>query len=156
MLELTPTLMLLVGITLILLILLGLLWANRRHQARMQATQYRTANGTLIDKQTRHIQSQPMATRRVRAGQVIPLARATPLHQVAVPPEDRLREIRLRGALAREHDETRDKGPRSASPYTLGTVEHSNWLMGYLGKPKTPPTLTVQTTARREDEPAAA
>ncbi len=150
--ALTPLNLLLVGIVFILLILLGLLWANKRAKARHQATQYRTANGTLIDKQTKAIQNLPMATRRVRAGKMVPLERATQLHRLQRSREQHLADCAERGKLASLHDQAMGRN-RQPSPFTEGSEEHSFWVTGYLNAPK---GKTVQTTARRAEEPAAA
>lgn len=154
--TLDPTQWLLAGLALMLLVLLCLVIARRWHRARIAANQYRTANGLRIDRESRRILRQPMATRRVRSiSSLIP-----PGHLTSFERADRVEtrinfdQLRTRAQAAAIYDMGHG-GKRRAGPYTIGSAEHAEWLKAYdavfIDKP-----ATVQTTAQPADEALAA
>lgn len=131
--TITPTLWLLAGLTLIILVMLAFIAARRWQQARISANQYRTANRRTIERDTRRIQHLPMATRRVRAGQMpANLPHTAQIHHI--------------------------KAAAAAGEISINTARRRMNALSAAENPS-PPAIpaTVQTTAHQpDDEPVAA
>lgn len=122
-----PTLWLLAGLALIILVLLAYIAARRWHQARISASQYRTASGRTIDADVRRIQRQPMATRRVRAGTVSHISQAATAQALRLA---RFPGIEQRAINAARFDARTGCG-RTPNAYPTGTPEAIIWFSWY-------------------------
>lgn len=125
--TITPTLWLLAGLALIILVLLTLIAARRWHQARISASQYRTASGRKINADTRRIQRQPMATRRVRAGAVSAVGNAATDQALRAANNHHIRE---RATFAGRYD-ANTCGGRRPNPFAIGTRSAILWFSWY-------------------------
>lgn len=139
--PLIPTIWLLAALAAFLFV--GLLaLAAWRHAGKLQATaklSYRTADGALIEKQSRQISRQgntPVSkpatpepainSHRVRAGLVPTSTAPSP----DARPQHNLHQVRARAIRAAMHD-MRHGNKRQPSPYTAGTAEHAEWWTAY-------------------------
>lgn len=123
----TPTLWLLAGLFLIMLVVLAFVAARRWQQAHISASQYRTASGRTIDADTRRIQHQPMATRRVRAGPVSAVSQSATDQALRLANNHHIRE---RATFAGRHDANSCAG-RRPNPFGSGSRSAILWFGWY-------------------------